>query len=1151
MKIHKSSVIKATLIGSLGAISLFAVTLAGATDVSRTPLVPSSVAKPNVIFGMDDSGSMDFEVMLNTNDGAFWWNDTTVLNGVTGSGWDGSGVPLFNTAGTSGSGWSKMTYLFPNGCATGARGLCDATGHYGIPPTYQFAWLRSAAFNPLYYDSNVDYSPWTSAYVSSALKTFGAVSTTAAVSHPLYATPTINLSADVALSTAADTTFQARPGMVVPAGAKIFKANAWQVQASTTTLASGVSYNVAMAYYPATFWAPKSCTVDNLTCTKAPDGSNLQRYEIKSGVTFPSGRAYAAELQNFANWFSYSRKRKLMLAASAGLVLNSLTGMRLGLVAFNSQIPVTMYDTDSTDDSKNAKVILGQFFSNAASGGTPTRETLNYIGNQFKSNTNVVTLSCQKNAAFVMTDGFANATTVTPPAYTAATYGNSAPYKTTYAGTLADIALSYYTNNIRSDLKAGTVPSSPPTAANPQNDGNSNLHMNTYAMTLGARGTLWPAVSNAYTSTLSWPNPTVNYSPTAVDDLWHATVNGRGQMFTAKTPLETAASIQTALTNILSTSGAQSAVAFSTVNIKPNEATGFVGSYTPAGWSGDVAAYAVDTATGAMATNTQLWSAGAILQARDYTTRAIGSYTGLSGTTLDDSTNWAALYAAGKFSGTVANFVAYLRGQQTNEGSTYRARTGLIGPVVNAEPASVLADKVVYAASNEGMLHAFDKATGAELWAYVPRFTFSDIAANSKPNVSFSTILDGTPVVAKLSASQTVLVGGRGTAGPGFYALNVANPYGAVGGTGSATQSDTMVGQRALWEFPGTATSPTTLSSLGTATGRPLIVNTARWGWVVLLTSGYNSTLDGKGRVFVLNAITGALLDTIATTSGTLAAEAGLSSISGFQEADGTVKTVYGGDLLGNLWKFNLQDSTVSRLATLTDASNKALPITAAPDLAYFSASGSTPARRMVYVGTGRLLGPTDFTDSSVNTFFALRDNNAEVNPSYAQSTSSTNVRNFLAPRVISVNATTGVRTATGAAIDWTKKSGWYVDLPAGEKANTDPTVGLGVITWTSNYPSLATCSSSSSLYYADAETGLQLSDDSFPNSTPISYGIAFSTTLTSRPIITKLPSGVISITTHQSDNTTRSTNLNGGSSTSNVTSFARKGKVAWKQVLQ
>ena len=31
-----------------------------------------ALAKPNIIFGLDDSGSMDFEVLLATNDGAAW-----------------------------------------------------------------------------------------------------------------------------------------------------------------------------------------------------------------------------------------------------------------------------------------------------------------------------------------------------------------------------------------------------------------------------------------------------------------------------------------------------------------------------------------------------------------------------------------------------------------------------------------------------------------------------------------------------------------------------------------------------------------------------------------------------------------------------------------------------------------------------------------------------------------------------------------------------------------------------------------------------------------------------------------------------------------------------------------------------------------------
>ena len=50
----------------------------GAADLSlaTTPFGTNAQAMPNVVFGLDDSGSMDAEVMLATNDGALWHNNT-------------------------------------------------------------------------------------------------------------------------------------------------------------------------------------------------------------------------------------------------------------------------------------------------------------------------------------------------------------------------------------------------------------------------------------------------------------------------------------------------------------------------------------------------------------------------------------------------------------------------------------------------------------------------------------------------------------------------------------------------------------------------------------------------------------------------------------------------------------------------------------------------------------------------------------------------------------------------------------------------------------------------------------------------------------------------------------------------------------------
>lgn len=1091
-----------------------------ATDIYKGPVQTLTVAKPNVIFGMDDSGSMDFEVMLTTNDGAFWWNDTTVFAGTTGSGWDAKGAPLFNAAGNSGTGWTKMPYLFPNGCSAALRLNCDSSGHYAIAPTVQFASLRSRDYNPLYYDPAMTYQPWADGVISGASKTFPASVGAAAPSHPLY-TSTTNLAAAV-LSTAADTVFNMRPGMTIPAGTSIQSGSKWVTQATPLVVPPGSGYTAAFLYYPATYWMKQLCSVDDISCTKAPDGSTLKRYEIKAGNTFPTGRAYADELQNFANWFTYYRKRKLMLAASMGNVLTGLTGMRVGLVNMNAQSTPTMYDIDSTNPLTNAQVVIGKFYQNNASGGTPTRSLLNYIGNQFKTNTNIIESSCQRNAAFIVTDGFAENTAVTPPSYASSTWGKGSPYETTYANTLADIALSYYTNNIRSDLTAGKVPTTVPTASNPGADNNPNPHMNTYAITLGAQGTLWNGSGNAYSGTMAWPNPVDTRSPTAVDDLWHATVNGRGSMFTSRNPTETATAAQTALTQILKLAGSQGGVSFSTINLKPGNAMAYVGNYRPQGWSGDVSAYAVDTNTGALSP-TASWSADTVLQARDYTTRAIATFNGTIGVAFT-ATFAGTLVNPGNANGSTADLLAYLRGNRSLEGSTFRTRTGLMGAVVNAEPVSLPSEGVVFATTNEGMVHALEQGNGNELWAYIPGFALANAGAMSQKTWTFQTVLDSTPTLGKVNG-HTILVGGRGTGGTGFYALDVTNPKGAVG-SASAGQSDSVVASRVLWEFPSASTPSAVVNTLGASMGKPVIATSHKYGPVVILTSGYNTALDGKGRVYVLDAMTGALLKTFVTSAGALGTtDAGLAQLAGFTEADGYVNYLYGGDVLGNVWRFSLEDDSILNLATLADNSGNTQPITAAPELATLN------GRRMVFVGTGRMLGKSDLGDTKVQSFYALTDGNTTI----------AKPRSSLAARTIAVSGNS--RSVSGSAIDWSKQQGWYVDLPAGEKANTDPSIAYGVLSFTTNSPSATTCTSGSALYLADLATGLQLPDSMFPNSQAI-FGVQFNSTLTSRVSISRLPSGAITVTTHQSDNSTTSRQLN-------PVGNGKPTKTAWKSVLR
>lgn len=1051
--------------------TLLGSTAAHATDIARLPLKASVLAKPNVIFGMDDSGSMDWEFLLDTASGLFWWDGDR--------GWN-SGKPRRSKQ----SGYGGYAYLFPVGGSGSDQGgqlyAYGQTDYYGnaLPPINQFAWLRSAAFNPLYYDSNVTYKPWGPGYHDGGIKNYYNAITSAARSHPIYSTPTLKLDGDRS-STLNNTNwdtdgwrFYVQKGMKVPSGTKVKStANGSTGKACnkdgterTITAEQDVDGScwASIPYYPATFWHKEDCgaTSDSSSsnCVLAPDGAKLKRYEIKSGNSFPSGRTYAAEMQNFANWFTYHRKRKLMLAGSMGEVLENLTGLRLGLMPFTDESAstptVTMYDTDDTDNTKNARSIAGYFYKNAlAQEGTPTHATVKHIAKQFNTNNNIVQYACQRNSMFIVTDGFSNTAWITPPNWdsgkSASTWGAGAPYQTTSNGTLADLGLRYYTNRLRTDLTAGKVPLSP--ATGPNADLNPDLHITTYAISLGVRGALWPTNVDPFVTAPTWTTP-VNDDPSMIDDQWHATINGRGLMFLATNPAETAASIRAGLNDILSQTGAQGGVAVSTVNLPRGDNKAYFGTYNPAGWAGDLTANAIDPATGSVNT-TATWSAASKLAARDWTTRVIATSNGTSGMAFT-AANVGTIVNPGSKYGTDAAVIDYLRGDRSGEGTTFRSRTSLIGAVINSEPVVAREDGVVYVASGEGMLHAFDTSAGSagqELWAFVPSRVLPTLGESVERGYTFGTKLDGSPVIGKVGASQRLLVAGMGVAGRGYYAMDVSNPRGL---------SEAGLAGKMKWEFPAAGDS-TTQAKVGQTLGRPVIVKTEGDGYVVLLSSGYN-TGDGRGRLWMVNASTGAIINEFDTGAGSASVDAGLAHVAAFGEADGTVRYVYGGDLLGNLWRFDLKlKDAPFKVATLVGPNDDAQPVTAPPELLLHG------GKRVIYVGTGRLLDIGDFGSTKVQTIYAIADSAA---------TTLTNARTGLVKQVYK-RATDSLTTNP---VDWGSGRGWYVDLPAGEQINTRPTIAYGGLAFVSNINGGSDCSASSYLYVVGALDGKKFPGTSF-----------------------------------------------------------------------
>jgi type IV pilus assembly protein PilY1 len=1015
-----------------------------ATSIAELPLKASVLAKPNVVFAMDDSGSMDAEVMIDGNFQGWFYgnyqNATLYPGGQKRTGSVTADWPLF--------------YLFPNGTGTGNRVYSDPNASYGyaIPPTNEVAWTRSADYNLIYYDSSKTYEPWSPAYVGGASTTYANASAGSVKSHPALGTTTMAVNADINSNTP-NWRFTFLAGMTIPASASnvsCFFAAFPGTLPYTVETSRGLC-TAQLSYYPATFWRKENCTANGTDCITNFDGNTLRRYEIKVGNTFPSGRSYTDEMQNFANWFQYYRKRRMLLAAAMGEVLENISGLRMGVVAFNNRVAPTIYDADATDAASNRLAVAGIFYRNEGGGGTPTHATMSYIHGQFDTNTAIIQYACQRNAQFIITDGFANDSFSVAPLYSAATYGAAAPYQTVFPTSLHDKALAFFTNRLRattSPLAAGKVPTPPSTGPNP--DTNPDLHLNTYALTLGMKGTLWPNTVDPFVTAPTWPTPVSN-TATMIDDLWHATINGRGQMYLATDAQNTALAIQAGLNDILSATGAQGGVAVSTVNLPRGDSRAYFGRYNPAGWSGDLTAQNINVNTGEISTAAQ-WSAATVLSARPWGTRLITAFNG-GGVSFSEAAVGSLVNPGGVY-GTTSQVMDYLRGDRTHEGTLFRKRSSLMGAVINSEPAVDRETGVAYVASGEGMLHAIDIKVdpGKELWAHVPREVLNDIGLSTQRGYAFKTKLDGSPVIAKIGANK-LMVSGMGAAGRSYYAIDVSNPR---------VNSESAVASMMKWEFPS-AGDTTTQAKVGQTLGRPLIVKVGT-DYRVLVTSGYNNTADGKGRLWMLNASTGAVVKEFVTTDGSLASEAGLAHVSGFLEGNGTVRYVYGGDLLGNLWRFDLQADpaaagAVNKVAQFRSAAGTVQPVTAPPELLYLE------SQRVIFVGTGRLLDIGDFSASAAHTMYAVADGST-----------LTDARSTLIQR--SYNA--GTDTVTGDAVDWKTQRGWYLDLPTGHHANTQPTVAYGALAFSTNYNSGSDCTASSKLFLVDSKTGKKFEGSDF-----------------------------------------------------------------------
>lgn len=457
----------------------------------------------------------------------------------------------------------------------------------------------------------------------------------------------------------------------------------------------------------------------------------------------------------------------------------------------------------------------------------------------------------------------------------------------------------------------------------------------------------------------------------------------------------------------------------------------------------------------------------------------------------------------------------FLRGDRSNAGASgsqsFRNREKILGDIVNAKiravgkPISPYGETsnpgysafkssyknrtaVAYAAANDGMLHAFEAATGKELFAYVPHALFEGpngtsgedgLAALAKTSYVHHAYVDSTPVVYDVNFGggdsdwHSLLIGGLGKGGKSYYAIDVTNP--------STLTSETALASAVKWEF--------THKDLGYSYGKPLVVKAGN-KWVVILTSGYNNQ-DGNGYFFILDAATGTLLKKVGPVGGNIGSasnQVGMAHVTAYvkDRRDFVADAAYAGDLMGNVWRLDLTNADSGtypdaiQFAKLISPSGGNQPITVSPVVEV----DQSTSKRYVFVGTGRLLADSDISSTQQQTFYAIVDGTASA--FYTASTLPSAAGGFPIKRESMVDnsiGTDGISTSAAA----TKPMGYYVDLGFGDsgiayRINTEIATSAGIVAFAANLTSGDVCNADAkyrayAMTYGKGKTVLKSAD--------------------------------------------------------------------------
>ncbi len=355
---------------------------------------------------------------------------------------------------------------------------------------------------------------------------------------------------------------------------------------------------------------------------------------------------------------------------------------------------------------------------------------------------------------------------------------------------------------------------------------------------------------------------------------------------------------------------------------------------------------------------------------------------------------------------------------------------------------------VVYTGANDGFVHGFRSGSfdangnfvnnsltpndGAEVLAYMPAAVLNTIHNTVDSTQDFSNTLyshnffvDATPDADELfygGSWHTWLVGGLGAGGPALYALDITDP----------TQfNESNAANLVKGEWNSGNISCVNVAScgqhMGNTYGVPVVRRLHDGKWGIIFGNGFGSATGDAGIFIMLidpsNAagVVSAIyyLGTGATGSNGIAYVAPADL-----DGDHITDYVYAGDLLGNIWRFDLTSASESAWAASSTplfSTPAGEPITTKPLLAIVPPT-SGPARVMVDFGTGRKIPQTNLNPATYATGTQYIYGIWDWNLSHWNSISSKQFASLTsAPTLNSSNLTTQTLTPTGSgALDVT-----------------------------------------------------------------------------------------------------------------------------------